>query len=108
VIKNDRAVANAIALTGGSGATSAGSLYGALKPLAARNVIAAQIVNRLRPQLNRLAVAFAFLQGVQDVRISGRSSCAMYQHTPQSDNVGIFRRGVGSCCRDPIELRRLS
>jgi multidrug efflux pump len=87
VIRNDPAVANLIAFTGGNGATNTGSLYVALKPLAARNVSAAQIINRLRPQLNRLPVASAFLQAVQDLRIGGRSSNAMYQYTLQSDNV---------------------
>jgi len=81
VIRNDPAVANVISFTGGSGATNAGSLYVALKPLAARNVSAAQIIDRLRPQLNRLPVASAFLQPVQDLRIGGRSSNAMYQYT---------------------------
>jgi multidrug efflux pump len=87
VIRNDPAVANVIAFTGGSGATNSGSLYVALKPLAVRNVSAAQIINRLRPQMNRLPVASAFLQAVQDLRIGGRSSNAMYQYTLQSDNV---------------------
>ena len=87
VIKNDPTVANVISFTGGNGATNAGSLYVALKPLAARNVSAAQIIDRLRPQLNRLPVASAFLQPVQDLRIGGRSSNAMYQYTIQADNV---------------------
>ena len=87
VIKNDPAVANVIAFTGGGGATNTGFLYIALKPLAERKVSAAQIIDRLRPQLNRLPVASAFLQAVQDLRIGGRSSNAMYQYTLQSDNV---------------------
>jgi multidrug efflux pump len=87
VIKNDPAVANVIAFTGGSGATNVGSIYIALKPLAERKVDAAQIINRLRPQLNRLTVASAFLQAAQDLRIGGRSSSALYQYTMQSDNV---------------------
>jgi multidrug efflux pump len=87
VIKNDPAVANVIAFTGGNGATNTGSLYVALKPLAQRKVSATQIINRLRPQMNRLPVASAFLQSVQDLRIGGRSSNAMYQYTLQSDNV---------------------
>ena len=62
-------------------------IYVALKPLAERKVSATQIINRLRPQLNRLPVASAFLQAVQDLRIGGRSSNAMYQYTLQSDNV---------------------
>jgi len=87
VIKNDPAVANVIAFTGGNGATNTGSFYVALKPLAERKVSAAQIIDRLRPQLNRLPVASAFLQAVQDLRIGGRSSNALYQYTIQSDNV---------------------
>src|SRR6202451_3118962 len=87
VIKKDPAVANVIAFTGGSGATNTGSLYIALKPLADRKVSAAQIIDRLRPKLNRLPVASAFLQAVQDLRIGGRASNAMYQYTIQSDTV---------------------
>jgi multidrug efflux pump len=87
VIKKDPAVANVIAFTGGGGATNTGSIFVALKPLTERNVSAAQIIDRLRPQLNRLPVASAFLQAVQDLRIGGRSSNAMYQYTIQSDNV---------------------
>jgi multidrug efflux pump len=87
VIKNDPAVENVIAFTGGGGATNNGSLYIALKPLAERKVSASQIIDRLRPQLNRLPVASAFLQPVQDLRIGGRSSNAMYQYTLQSETV---------------------
>ena len=86
VIKNDPAVANVIAFTGGGGATNTGSAYVALKPLAERKVSAAQIINRLRPKLNALPVASAFLQAVQDLRIGGRGSNALYQYTIQSDN----------------------
>jgi len=87
VIKSDPAVANVTAFTGGNGATNTGSLYVALKPLGARKGSASQIINRLRPQLNRLPVASAFLQAAQDLRIGGRSSNALYQYTIQSDNV---------------------
>jgi multidrug efflux pump len=87
VIKKDTAIANVIAFTGGGGATNTGNLFVALKPLNERKITAAQIINRLRPQLNRLPVASAFLQAVQDLRIGGRSSNAMYQYTIQSDTV---------------------
>jgi multidrug efflux pump len=87
VVKSDPAVANVIASTGGGGATNTGNLYVALKPLAERKVSAAQIIDRLRPKLNHLPVASAFLQAVQDLRIGGRSGNAMYQYTLQSDNV---------------------
>jgi multidrug efflux pump len=88
VIKADPGVANMISFTGGSGATNTGSLFVALKPLGARKSSASQIINRLRPRMNRLPVASAFLQPVQDLRIGGRSSNAMYQYTLQSDSVG--------------------
>ena len=94
VIKNDPGVENVIAFTGGSGATNTGSLFIALKPLGERKISAAEIINRLRPQLNRLPVASAFLQAAQDLRIGGRSSNAMYQYTIQSDNVqDLFKWG---------------
>jgi multidrug efflux pump len=86
VIQKDPAVANVIGFTGTNGATNTGTIYMTLKPLAERKVSAAQIINRLRPQLNRLPVASVFLQSVQDLRIGGRSSNAMYQYTLQSDN----------------------
>jgi multidrug efflux pump len=87
VIKSDPAVANVTAYTGGNGATNGGFIYIALKPLNERKIGAPQIINRLRPKLNRLPVASAFLQAAQDLRIGGRSSNALYQYTIQCDNV---------------------
>ncbi|MGD0568415.1 MAG: efflux RND transporter permease subunit, partial [Candidatus Sulfotelmatobacter sp.] len=87
VIKSDPAVANVNAYTGGNGATNGGFIYIALKPLNERKIGAADIINRLRPKLNRLPVASAFLQAAQDLRIGGRSSNALYQYTIQCDNV---------------------
>ncbi len=84
VIKADPAVANVNAYTGSS---NGGFIYIALKPLEQRKIGAADIINRLRPKLNRLPVATAFLQAAQDLRIGGRSSAALYQYTIQSDNV---------------------
>jgi multidrug efflux pump len=87
VIKADPAVSNVIAYTGGGGSTNGGFMYIALKPLNERKISAADVISRLRPKLNRLPVASAFLQAAQDLRIGGRSSNAMYQYTIQSDNV---------------------
>jgi multidrug efflux pump len=86
VIKSDPAVANVIVFTGGAGATNTGFVYVALKPLAERKVGAAEIINRLRPKLNRLPIASVFLQAAQDLRIGGRASNALYQYTLQSDS----------------------
>jgi multidrug efflux pump len=87
VIKNDPAVENVIAFTGGNGATNTGFIYTALKPLNERKISAFDVINRLRPKLNHLPAASAFLQAAQDLRIGGRSSNAMYQYTLQSDSV---------------------
>jgi multidrug efflux pump len=84
VIKADPAVANVNAYTGQS---NGGFIYIALKPLNERKVGAPEIINRLRPKMNRLPVAQAFLQAAQDLRIGGRGSAALYQYTIQSDNV---------------------
>jgi multidrug efflux pump len=65
------------------------------------------IINRLRPKLNRLPVASAFLQAAQDLRIGGRSSNALYQYTIQSDNVQDLAHWGPSCWRD-AEASRLS
>ncbi len=88
VIKADPAVANVNGFVGGNGSSNQGFLYIALKPLNERGGITAPtIIDRLRPKMNRLPVATAFLQAAQDLRIGGRSSNALYQYTIQSDNV---------------------
>jgi len=86
VIKSDPAVANVIAGTP-QGPTNSGQIFIALKPLNIRKVTAPIIINRLRPKMNKLPVASAYLQAAQDLRIGGRSSAALYQYTIQSDSV---------------------
>jgi multidrug efflux pump len=87
VIKADPAVQNVVAFTGGGGATNTGFVFISLKPLDERKIGAPDIINRIRPKLNRLPVASAFLQAAQDLRIGGRSSNALYQYTIQADNL---------------------
>ena len=84
VIKADPAVKNVV---GYVGTGNTGFIYIALKPLNERKITAPDIINRLRPKLNRLPVASAFLQAAQDLRIGGRGSNALYQYTIQADNV---------------------
>ncbi|HTW79000.1 MAG TPA: efflux RND transporter permease subunit [Terracidiphilus sp.] len=97
VIKSDPAVAHANAYTGGNGASNGGFIFVALKPLghqckesatcAVRQTNAMDVINRVRPKMNALPVASAFLQPAQDLRIGGRNSAALYQYTIQSDNI---------------------
>jgi multidrug efflux pump len=90
VLKADPAVNHSIAFTGGGGANNGGFIFASLKPLGKgpgqRNITAAEVINRLRPKLNRLPGASAFLQAGQDLRIGGRGSNAMYQYTVQAEN----------------------
>ena len=85
VINKDPAIQNVMGFTGGGGATNTGNMFIALKPLNERKIGAPEIINRLRPQLNRLPVASSFLQASQDLRIGGRGSAALYQYTIQTD-----------------------
>jgi multidrug efflux pump len=91
VIKANPAVAHANAYTGGNGASNGGFIYVALKPLGSgpgqRKDSAMQVINELRPSITSMPIASAFLQPVQDLRIGGRSSAALYQYTVQSDNI---------------------
>ena len=87
VVKTDPAVANAMAFTGGGGATNSGFIFMALKPFNERNATSSQIVDRLRPKLLAIPGANTFMQAGQDVRIGGRQSSAQYQYTIQSDNL---------------------
>jgi multidrug efflux pump len=84
VIMKDPAVQTVIAFTGGG---NAGFVYATLKPLDVRKIGAPEVINRLRPKLNKLTGASTFLQASQDLRIGGRSSSALYQYTLQADNI---------------------
>ncbi len=88
VIKSDPAIAHVNAYTGGQGSSNGGFVYIALKPLGKeRRESAAEVINRLRPKINRLPVASAFLQAAQDLRIGGRGGNAMYQYTIQTESI---------------------
>ncbi len=87
VIKSDPAVEHATTFTGGGGASNTANMFIALKPLDERKISASDVINRLRPSLNKLPGASTFLQASQDLRIGGRGSNALYQYTIQADNL---------------------
>ncbi len=87
IAKDDPAVANVIAFTGGGGAANSGFIYMALKPLEQRKIGASQLIGRLRPKLAAVRGASVFVQAGQDLRIGGRQSNAQYQYTIQSDTL---------------------
>ncbi|MFM2343928.1 MAG: hypothetical protein RLZZ210_537 [Pseudomonadota bacterium] len=90
IVKQDPAVANVNAFTGGN-QTNSGNMFVILKPLHERKVLADEVINRLRSKLNKVAGASLFLQSAQDLRIGGRQSNAQYQYTIQSDNLNLLR-----------------
>jgi multidrug efflux pump len=80
ILRQDPAVAHLAAFTGGR-RTNGGFVFVSLKPLAERKISADQVMARLRPKLAQVAGARLFLQSVQDVRVGGRQSNALYQYT---------------------------
>ncbi len=92
IIKADPGVQNAMAFTGGQGATNTGNEFIALKPLNQRKESATQIINRLRPQLAGIPGAATFLQAVQDIRIGGRQANAGYQYTLQAETTADLQK----------------
>ena len=92
IIKADPAVEHVNAYTGGGrGATNGGFIYIALKPLSKRaNVM--EVIRRMEEKIRKLPVASVFFQPVQDLRIGGRASNALYQYTVQADNTADLSR----------------
>jgi multidrug efflux pump len=90
IIRNEPAVQDVTGFTGG-GQRNSGFMYIMLKPVGQRKVSADQVMARLRPKLEREPGARMFLQSVQDIRVGGRASGAMYQYTLQADDLGELR-----------------
>jgi multidrug efflux pump len=91
-IQQDPAVENVIAFAGGPGsATNNARMFISLKALAERGESADQVVARLRGSLSRIPGASVFVQPVQDVRVGGRASSALYQFTLQGNDLRELR-----------------
>jgi multidrug efflux pump len=85
IVQTDPAVASVIGFTGTRALNNA-NVYVELKPLAQRHLSADQVVQRLRPKLNKVSGARLYLQAVQDLHIGGRQSAAEYQYTLTSED----------------------
>jgi len=86
IIRRDPAVATIVGFTGGTRA-GGGFMFMSLKPRPERKEGAQQVIQRLRPQLDRVTGLRVFLNPVQDMQIGGRQANASYQYTLQSDNL---------------------
>ncbi len=89
-VRRDPAVARVVGFTGGGQANS-GFMFVSLKPIGEGTVSSDRVMARLRPQLAREPGARLFLQPVQDIRVGGRLSGAMYQYTLQSEDLMELR-----------------
>ncbi len=90
VVRQDPAVESVAGFTGG-GQINSGFMFVSLKPLSERKDSADRVMARLRPKLAREPGARLFLQPVQDIRVGGRSSGAMYQYTLQAEDLTELR-----------------
>ncbi len=89
IIKQDPDVEYVIGFTGGGGGSTvnSGRMFISLQPFAKRKATANQVIARLRKKLAGIPGAPTFLQPVQDLRVGGRISNALYQYTLQGENV---------------------
>jgi hydrophobe/amphiphile efflux-1 (HAE1) family protein len=86
IIKKDPDVDYVTGFTGGGATTNSGRMFISLKPFENRTADAKGIIARLRKNLATVPGAPTFLQPVQDLRVGGRISNALYQYTLQSDD----------------------
>jgi multidrug efflux pump len=89
IVQADPAVSSVAGFTGG-GRTNSGFMFISLKPLVERRVSAEVVMGRLRRQLSQVPGGRLFLQPVQDIRIGGRPSNALYQFTLQGDDAATL------------------
>ena len=89
IIKQDPAVENVVAFTGGS-TTNGGFVFLSLKPYNQR-VDATTMIGRLRKKLSAVSGAQVFMAPVQDIRAGGRPSPAIYQYTLQASDLNELR-----------------
>jgi len=88
IIKQDPDVEYVIGFTGGGGSTTnTARMFISLKPFEVRKTSASGIIKRLRGKISSVPGAPAYLQPVQDLRVGGRISNALYQYTLQGGNL---------------------
>jgi multidrug efflux pump len=87
IVRRDPAVDSVVAFTQSNG----GFLLISLKPLEQRKLSAAEVVDRLRPQLKQVSSVQTFMMAMQDLRMGARSSNTTYQYTLQGDTIDDLR-----------------
>ena len=98
VILRDPAVAGFGAQTGSTGGAqtaNTGRFFIVLKPRDERDLTSSQVIDRLRPELAKVAGATLFLQPTQDITVGGRIARASFQYTLQDSNVAELNEWSG-------------
>jgi multidrug efflux pump len=95
IIQADPAVDRVAGAVGGGGfnGNASAQFNVTLKPLSERHFSADQVINRLRPQLNKVDGVITFLQAVQDLGGGGggRQGNSEYQYTLLGDDLNELR-----------------
>ena len=94
IIHRDPAVDTVVGFAGGSRA-GGGFMFVNLNPVGQRKESSAQVIARLRPQLERITGLRVFLSQRQELRMGGRSSNSTYQYTLKSDSLADLRLWSG-------------
>ena len=77
---------------GSEDGSNSGFLFVTLKPLAQRKLSAAEVLDRMRPQLEAVPGASTLLKPFQDIPSEGKSSNAAYQYELSADNVADLNK----------------
>jgi multidrug efflux pump len=93
IIQSDPDVTDVVGFSGGVSGGGAGStkntarMFISLRPFEQRSASAAQVIARLRQKLATVTGAPTFLQSVQDLRVGGMASAALYQFTLRGEDL---------------------
>ena len=89
ILGQDPQITTVVGFAGGQ--SSSGQLFAVLTAPDQRQEKVGEITRRLREKLANIAGANLFLQPVQEFRIGGRGSAAMFEYSLQSDNLAELR-----------------
>jgi multidrug efflux pump len=111
VISSDPDVTSVSGFSGGGGGggstTNTGRMFISLKPFEERKASARDVITRLRKKLAQVPGAPTYLQPVQELRVGGRASSALYQYTLQGDNLDELNSWAPRMLRRLRELPQL-
>src|SRR6185312_11116723 len=93
IIKSDPAVATVGGFAGGQ-ASNTGNVYVTLKPPRQRGLTSVEVIDRLRPRLEKVAGARLFLFPGGQIRAGGRSGNGSYQYTILGDTLDELNEWV--------------